>query len=117
MGATAKDHDEKLRRGYRDRDTIVWTDGRERLEGADWRKRKIELAHRSGGRCERLLVLGKPHEPLCYRRGEEPHHIQKRSVLRDDRLSNLVWLSHACHAAEDNRKIRSDRAERRANEQ
>lgn len=113
MGATAKDSDEKVRRGYRDKNTIVWANGRERLEGRDWRKRKKELAERSRGRCERVSILGKPHETLCYGRGDEPHHIQKRSVLRDDRLSNLAHLSHACHLAEDDRKIRSDKKERR----
>lgn len=106
MGATAKDHEAKIRLGYRDKDSVVWIDGRERLVGWDWRKRTKELAQRSHGRCERFSILGNQHHPLCRGTGEEPHHIQKRSVLRDDRLSNLAHLSHACHSAEDPRKVR-----------
>lgn len=113
MGATPKDPDEKVRRGYRDPKTIVWVDGRERLEGYDWTKRVREVKRIAGGQCERLSRLGHPHALGCRDIGQDAHHIEKRSILRDDRASNLAWLSRACHNAEDNRKIRSDRAERR----
>jgi hypothetical protein len=115
--STIKDHDEKLRRGYVEKDSMVWLDGSEKLVRRDWVKRQRELLLRSGGRCERATVLGKSHVSWCQGYGEEPHHIKPRSKGRDDRLSNLAHLSHWCHAAEDPRKVRSDKADRRAHEQ
>ena len=84
----------------------VYLDGREVLGALDWKKRKLELHHRSQGQCERLAVLKREHAPGCSRLGEEPHHIVRRSKLRDDRLSNLCNLSHACHRAEDGRETK-----------
>jgi hypothetical protein len=111
VGATPKDPDEKERRGYRDRDTIVWIDGRERLAGYDWRKRKKELAKRSEGRCELVNLGSLVHR--CTMRADDAHHLVKRSVLRDDRLENLLHVCRYHHRLLDERKVRSDRAERR----
>src|SRR5207245_4402009 len=47
-----KDQQVKRERGYVEAKSIVWTDGREKLVGRDWRKRKEELWLRCGGRCE-----------------------------------------------------------------
>lgn len=116
MSLTPKDPDEKVRRGYTEPESIVWADGREKLVGKDWRKRKEQLRKRSGGRCERYGVLGRSHDAFCYGEGEEPHHIKKRWPLRDDRLENLADLSHACHSAEDPRKVRWTKKERRQTE-
>lgn len=110
MGSTPKDPDEKVHRRYRNADTIVWIDGREKLEGYDWVKRVKELRKRSGGRCEGII----PYSSLrCWHKATEPHHKVKRSVLRDDRLENLEHLCHDCHALRDSRKVRSDKGERR----
>jgi hypothetical protein len=112
MGATPKDPDAKVRLGYTDPDSVVWADGREWLRNADWRKRVDELRERSGGRCEynEPGVLG---WAICRAEAADPHHIIKRSVLRDDRLSNLQALCRYHHDLLDNRKVRSDRAENR----
>ena len=95
-----RDEQRKRELGYKDKRSKVWPDGREKLYGADWKKRKVELHLRSGGRCERRSILDKHHVSRCSGLGEEPHHIIKRSKQRDDRLSNLANLSHWCHAAE-----------------
>lgn len=100
-----KDEAEKKRRGYTDPESYVRNDGSERLVGKDWKKRKQELLRRSRGRCERWDVLGKSHDAFCNGEGGEPHHVVSRSKRRDDRLFNLANLSHACHSAEDPRKI------------
>jgi hypothetical protein len=104
-------------RRFEDERSFVFKDGRERLVTLDWKYRLEELRVRSGGRCEMASWLGKRHVPGCSGLAEEPHHIIPRSKQRDDRLKNLAGLSHACHASLDNRKVRSDRAERRANAQ
>src|SRR5690242_19381916 len=102
MGICPKDPDEKVRRGYRNPRTIVWADGRERLEGYDWTKRVKELTKRSGGRCENHPLEGLDR---CHNKARDPHHVVKRSVLRDDRLDNLLHVCGDCHALLDNRKI------------
>lgn len=101
-----RDAAEKERRGYRDPKSFVRNDGSEVLFRKDWEVRKIELYMRSNGWCERWTVLHRHHAPGCRKEGQEPHHIKKRWPKRDDRLENLANLSHACHAAEDNRKPR-----------
>jgi hypothetical protein len=85
-----RDNDEKLLRGYREKDSIVWPDGREKLVGKDWRKRKIELFSRSRGWCEGCNTL-LPFQEM------HPHHQVRRSILRDDRLENLKALCGDCH--------------------
>jgi hypothetical protein len=101
-------HDKQLKeqRCYLEENTIVWEDGREKLVGIDWYGRKYELLIRSKGKCERTAILGKPHAERCSGAAEEPHHIISRWTSRDDRLSNLAALSHACHRAEDKRQPR-----------
>lgn len=108
MGSRDRDEDLKRTRGYTDPSSYVRRDfgGTEKLVGQDWLERKVELFMRSNGGCERVSILGKPHAEGCDYRGTEAHHIVKRSIRRDDRLENLANLSHACHAAEDERKPR-----------
>lgn len=84
----------------------VFLDGREVLGTNDWRRRVAQLQLRAEGRCERLSVLKREHAIGCSGEGEEPHHIIRRSKKRDDRLSNLAALSHACHLAEDGREVK-----------
>jgi 5-methylcytosine-specific restriction endonuclease McrA len=78
------DKELKASRGYRDPQSIVWSDGRERLVGRDWEARKQELWRKARGKCEYFV--------RCTAAGEHPHHIQKRSDGRDDRLENLKLL-------------------------
>jgi hypothetical protein len=106
MPITARDPELKRRRGYTDRKTYVRVDGSEVLFRKDWTRRKQELVERSGGYCERVVMLHRKHEPGCHGRGGEPHHIKKRWPRRDDRIENLADLSHECHVAEDRRKVR-----------
>ena len=102
----SKDESLKRERGYKNRKSFVRNDGSERLCGNDWTKRKKQLEKRSGGRCERWSVLRKAHDAFCYGKATEAHHIIPRSRFRDDRLDNLAHLSHACHSAEDRRKVK-----------
>jgi hypothetical protein len=113
MGTTPKDPDAKVRLGYTDPGSVVWADGREWLRNADWRRRVDELRERSGGFCEWRYTMMSANDPVerCSSEAADPHHIIKRSVLRDDRLSNLQALCRYHHDLLDNRKIRSDRAE------
>lgn len=100
-----KDPELKKQRGYIEPGSFVRLDGSEKLIGRDWQKRKHELIRRAVGSCELFAVLGKEHHAYCNGLGEEPHHIIPRSKHRDDRLQNLLYLSHWCHSAEDGRKI------------
>ena len=102
----ARDKQLKAERGYAHPNTIVFADGREKLAGSDWANRKYALLIRSKGKCERTAILGKPHAERCSGAAEEPHHIISRWTSRDDRLQNLAALSHACHLAEDHRKLK-----------
>ena len=111
MGSTPKDSEEKVRRGYRNPDTIVFADGREWLRGYDWIKRVKELRARSGGRCEFIITDGPPRR--CTMSAVDPHHQVKRSVLRDDRIKNLLHVCRFHHRMLDERKIRSDKKEKR----
>jgi hypothetical protein len=99
-----RDEAEKVRRGYTNPGSYVRRDGSEVLKGNDWKQRVWQLKTRSGGNCERFSILGKGHVSECSMTGIHPHHIIKRSTRRDDRLSNLAWLSGVCHAAEDPRQ-------------
>lgn len=95
----------------------VLKDGRLILIGEDWTEQKVALFLRSNGKCERYSILGRPHDAWCSGKSEEAHHIIARSKGRDDRMPNLAGLSHACHSAEDPRKVRSDKLERRTKRQ
>ena len=107
----------KKERGYTDPKTKVWPDGREKLVGRDWLKRKKEIWDRGQGRCEKIVstkldarweglkrITTTLHE-RCANEMHDPHHIVKRSELRDDRAANLIGLCRQHHNEEDNRKI------------
>jgi hypothetical protein len=88
--------------------TYVRRDGSEKLVGEDWARRVEELRQRSGGRCERFYAT--PDSPRikfrCSQEARDPHHKVKRSVKRDDRLSNLEALCAFHHDEEDERKTK-----------
>jgi hypothetical protein len=108
-----RDREATLMARFDDARSFLWKDGREQLVGLDWKNRLKDLEARCSGFCEMTKILGKPHVPDCDGWAGEPHHIIRRSVSRDDRLSNLAGLSHACHDSLDDRKVRSDRKEHR----
>jgi 5-methylcytosine-specific restriction endonuclease McrA len=95
------DVEEKERRGYTDAKTRVRFDGSEVLKGRDWKKRKAELAIRSGGRCEWMVAK----EVRCRSQAIDPHHIVPRSKGRDDRISNLLFICRLHHILLDHRKV------------
>jgi hypothetical protein len=92
-------------RHFSDKRSYVAKAGQDVLYGADWDARKRELLNRSIGLCE-MARLKRNHASGCSGKCEEPHHIVRRSQQRDDRLSNLVGLSHFCHISLDPRKPR-----------
>ena len=81
--------------------SVVRMDGSEKLVGRDWKKRKQELAKRSGGRCEWV----NSDNERCRSAGRDPHHIIERSKHRDDRLNNLIFLCGLHHSRFDWRKL------------
>lgn len=97
--------------GFADPRSYVAPDGREVLYGEDWLARKKELWERCGGRCEHVgnyFDIGtEEFEKLrCPIQADDPHHIIRRSVKRDDRLSNLLALCRWHHDSKDSRKPR-----------
>jgi hypothetical protein len=46
---------------------------------------------RSNGRCEAQI------NGVCKRRGDQAHHVKRRSRGRDDSPENLLWICYACH--------------------
>lgn len=87
--------------------SYVTKDGREVLYEEDWELRKGELWERSGGKCEFTeLQVGPDLYMGCRSEAADPHHIVRRSVKRDDRLSNLQALCRFHHDLLDKRKVR-----------
>ena len=100
---------------FEDPRSFVWKDGREQLVGLDWKMRKEELRQRAWDlgldevRCEYRNSDG----VRCRSEAADPHHVRPRRDGRDDRLTNLQALCRWHHELMDERKIRSDRKERR----
>lgn len=111
------DRAKKKELGYTDPRTRVYFDGRERLYGKDWTKRKQEIWERGGGRCERIVGQRVSYEKgyasitsedvRCKSEMHDPHYKIKRSKQRDDRKENLEGLCRMHHDLEDRRKVRS----------
>lgn len=93
------DREETKRRGYTDPKSRVYFDGRERLHGKDWTKRKREVWDRGGGRCERIVnYVGSMDIPVrCKSEMHDPHHEITRGKKRDDRIENLIGLCRLHH--------------------
>jgi hypothetical protein len=105
---------EKERRGYTDPRTRVYFDGRERLAGKDWIKRKHEVWERGRGQCEKIVdgQVGANYV-RCRSEMHDPHHIQERSRQRDDRMFNLIGLCRMHHDLEhEKRSVRFGEASR-----
>ena len=99
-----RDEAEKQRRGYTNPRSFVRLDGSEVLHGIDWIERVCAVQERANNQCEATN-----HAELCGRLGSDAHHVIPRSRGRDDRMSNLLWLSRFCHIAEDPRKVKWSR--------
>lgn len=97
-----KDKEATEARRFEHAKSKVMKDGREILCGQDWKDRVEELRQRSGGRCEQQIkgVIA----TRCRSEAADPHHIVRRSKLRDDRLSNLQALCRLHHDLLDERK-------------
>lgn len=94
---------------YLDPKSYLCKDGREVLYGEDWKARKWDLWQRCGGRCEAWLEIIGIALNRCTAEAEDPHHLIRRSELRDDRLPNLQALCRFHHDLLDKRKVRSDK--------
>lgn len=103
------DEAEKQKRGYTNPRSIVRHDGSEILFKEDWRARVQELRVRSGGVCEEIVPFTSGNR--CWKAAADPHHKMKRSVRRDDRLSNLKDLCREHHDLLDPRKPRWSKKE------
>lgn len=79
-------------RKFKSKYSFLRFDGSEVLYEEDWDDRKNELWERSGYRCEAIGSYAR-----CQKEAVHPHHIVKRSVLRDDRLKNLLAVCERCH--------------------
>jgi hypothetical protein len=105
-----RDNEEKKKRGYTNDKSIVWMDGREKLYGEDWTKRKEELFNACGGRCQQIdpcpsfgVVDKRCTTWFANIKQMDAHHVQKRSKNRDDRMRNLLALCRYHHRKLDPR--------------
>ena len=97
-----QDRETKRLRGYTERDSLVRFDGSETLVGKDWKRRKVELDARSGGRCEYITSANE----RCRSEAVDPHHVKPRSKGRDDRIENLQHLCRFHHDLVDWKKLK-----------
>lgn len=61
------------------------------MSAADWAVQRIKIFERDNGTCH---VCGKEMWSVTQ---ADIHHVNKRSLGRDDRASNLVTLCRDCH--------------------
>ena len=54
-------------------------------------KARAEVIERSQGRCEAAV------SSVCRGRGDQAHHVRRRSQGGSDDPSNLKWVCDACH--------------------
>jgi hypothetical protein len=110
MGCRDRDEDLKRQRGYTNSSSYVRRDGSEKLVGEDWKRRTEELRQRSGGLCEIVIGEGAGKAipgivgTACVNAARDPHHVIRRSVRRDDRLTNLIDICGPHHDMLDPRK-------------
>lgn len=71
----------------------------------DWNRRRDQVKRRADGRCEAEV-----HAPNCDGQGAECDH---HAGPDDHSLSNLRWLSPACHAAKTQREAQAAKPQRR----
>lgn len=110
------DRAKTLAQQYLDPKSFMRSDGSEVLKGEDWVARKRELWERCGGQCEHMgdyfdIGTEKFEKLRCPMQADDPHHVIRRSVKRDDRLSNLLALCRWHHESKDSRKPRWSRGE------
>lgn len=94
--------------------SYVTSDGREILHGKDWKARVDALLARSGGRCEYLAGIAGVWTMRCSVEAADPHHIELRSIKRDDRLEALLAVCRHHHRVLDAQQRAEKRAKKRA---
>lgn len=52
---------------------------------------RAEVFERSQGHCEAVV------EGVCVGRGDQAHHVRRRSQGGDDDAGNLLWICRPCH--------------------
>lgn len=62
-----------------------------RRNAARYAQARAVVYDRSGGQCEALI------EGVCLSRGDQAHHVRRRSQGGSDDPSNLKWVCDACH--------------------
>lgn len=97
-------------RKFRNPKSRMMQDGREILYGLDYQLRVREVLERDHYGCQWPCA---PHPKPCGAPStNHPHHIVKRSQLRDDRASNLMAICEEHHRlAHPEKQLRAARIE------
>jgi hypothetical protein len=98
------DRQATLDRHFLDYRSFITPDSREILYDDDWKARVEELRVRCEGHCEHINRWDDGDWERCPLPAQDPHHVIRRSVKRDDRLSNLQALCRYHHDLLDERK-------------
>lgn len=62
-----------------------------RRNAARYAQARAVVYDRSGGQCEALI------EGVCLSRGDQAHHVRRRSQGGQDDPGNLLWVCRSCH--------------------
>lgn len=62
-----------------------------RRDATRYAQARAVVFERSQGRCEASV------EGVCLGRGDQAHHVRRRSQGGQDDPSNLLWVCRACH--------------------
>ena len=62
-----------------------------RAKAVKYAQARAEVIERSQGRCEAAC------EGVCAGRGDQAHHVRRRSQGGKDEPGNLLWVCHRCH--------------------
>lgn len=96
---SGRDIQATLGRDFKDPRSYVAADGREILYETDWQARVKEVFARDGYMCH-YKIERESGVIMCGAPAEHPHHIIRRSIQRDDRLTNLMSICSSHHRDE-----------------